>query len=85
MNKDKELFLLEPKKENSVKVDYRYITEVMGLPLQFFIEFVHYVNGCVSDGATLEHNIDELLHQADQDADEIERILENVEQSDLDL
>ena len=72
----KELFLLEPKKANSVKVDYRYVTEVMGLPLQYFMEFVHYVNGCVSDSATLEHNINNLLQQADEDAENIERIIE---------
>ena len=72
----KELFLLEPKKENSVRVDYRYVTEVMGLPLQYFMEFVHYVNGCVTDSATLEHNIDKLLQQADEDAEDIERIIE---------
>ena len=72
----KELFLLEPKKENSVRVDYRYVTEVMGLPLQYFMEFVHYVNGCVTDSATLEHNINNLLQQADEDAENIERIIE---------
>lgn len=75
-NKNKELFLLDPKKTNSVRVNYRYVTEVMGLPLQYFMEFVHYVNGCVSDSATLEHNIDQLLQQADDDAESIEKVIE---------
>ena len=48
----------------------------MGLPLQYFMEFVHYVNGCVSDSATLEHNIDQLLQQADDDAESIEKVIE---------
>ena len=62
-----EPYLVEPKKDSNARVNYRYVTEVMGVPLRWFIEFVDHVNDCVEYSVVIDKVIGEIDNENEED------------------
>lgn len=74
MKNNNEVYTFEPKSNKNVTVNYRYVTDVMGIPLRWFIEFVDYVNDCVEYSTVLDKVVEELNNENEQNHEELERI-----------
>ena len=62
-----EPYIVEPKKDSNARVNYRYVTEVMGVPLRWFIEFVDHVNDCVEYSVVIDKVIGEIDSENEED------------------
>lgn len=75
-----EPYIVEPKKDSNARVNYRYVTEVMGVPLRWFIEFVDYVNDCVEYSVVIDKVIGEIDSENEEDYDKLEQIGKELDQ-----
>ena len=75
-----EPYLVEPKKDSNARVNYRYVTEVMGVPLRWFIEFVDHVNDCVEYSVVIDKVIGEIDSENEEDYDKLEQIGKELDQ-----
>ena len=75
-----EPYLVEPKKDSNARVNYRYVTEVMGVPLRWFIEFVDHVNDCVEYSVVIDKVIEEIDNENEEDYDKLEQIGKELDQ-----
>ena len=75
-----EPYLVEPKKDSNARVNYRYVTEVMGVPLRWFIEFVDHVNDCIELSVVLDKVIEEIDNENEEEFDKIEEIAQQLDQ-----
>jgi hypothetical protein len=75
-----EPYLVEPKKDSNARVNYRYVTEVMGVPLRWFIEFVDHVNDCVEYSVVIDKVIGEIDNENEEDYDKLEQIGKELDQ-----
>ena len=75
-----EPYLVEPKKDSNARVNYRYVTEVMGVPLRWFIEFVDHVNDCVEYSEVIDKVIGEIDNENEEDYDKLEQIGKELDQ-----
>lgn len=75
-----EPYLVEPKKDSNARVNYRYVTEVMGVPLRWFIEFVDHVNDCIELSVVLDKVIKEIDDKNEEEFDKIEEIAQQLDQ-----
>jgi len=75
-----EPYLVEPKKDSNARVNYRYVTEVMGVPLRWFIEFVDHVNDCIELSAILDKVIKEIDDENEEEFDKLEEIAQQLDQ-----
>ena len=72
-------YIVEPKSGNNVRVNYRYVTDVMGVPLRWFIEFVEHVNDCVEYSVVLDKVIEELEKENEKNHEKLERIGDEID------
>ena len=75
-----EPYIVEPKKDSNARVNYRYVTEVMGVPLRWFIEFVDHVNDCIELSAILDKVIKEIDDENEEEFDKLEEIAQQLDQ-----
>ena len=75
-----EPYLVEPKKDSNARVNYRYVTEVMGVPLRWFIEFVDHVNDCVEYSVVIDKVIGEIDNENEETYDKLEQIGKELDQ-----
>ena len=75
-----EPYLVEPKKDSNARVNYRYVTEVMGVPLRWFIEFVDHVIDCIELSVVLDKVIKEIDDKNEEEFDKIEEIAQQLDQ-----
>ena len=75
-----EPYLVEPKKDSNARVNYRYVTEVMGVPLRWFIEFVDHVTDCIELSVVLDKVIKEIDDKNEEEFDKIEEIAQQLDQ-----
>lgn len=75
-----EPYIVEPKKDSNARVNYRYVTEVMGVPLRWFIEFVDHVNDCVEYSVVIDKVIGEIDSENEEDYDKLEQIGKELDQ-----
>ena len=75
-----EPYLVEPKKDSNARVNYRYVTEVMGVPLRWFMEFVDHVNDCVEYSVVIDKVIKEIDNENEEDYDKLEQIGKELDQ-----
>ena len=75
-----EPYLVEPKKDSNARVNYRYVTEVMGVPLRWFIEFVDHVNDCVEYSVVIDKVIGKIDNENEEDYDKLEQIGKELDQ-----
>lgn len=75
-----EPYIVEPKKDSNARVNYRYVTEVMGVPLRWFIEFVDHVNDCVEYSVVIDKVIEEIDDKNEEDYDKLEQIGKELDQ-----
>ena len=75
-----EPYIVEPKKDSNARVNYRYVTEVMGVPLRWFIEFVDHVNDCVEYSVVIDKVIGEIDNENEEDYDKLEQIGKELDQ-----
>ena len=75
-----EPYLVEPKKDSNTRVNYRYVTEVMGVPLRWFIEFVDHVNDCVEYSVVIDKVIGKIDNENEEDYDKLEQIGKELDQ-----
>jgi len=79
MNND-EPYLVEPKKDSNARVNYRYVTEVMGVPLRWFMEFVDHVNDCIELSVVIDKILKELDDKNEEEFDKLEEIAQQLDQ-----
>ena len=79
MKNNNEVYTFEPKSNKNVRVNYRYVTDVMGIPLRWFIEFVEHVNDCVEYSVVLDKVLKELDDENEKNHEEIERIGDEID------
>ena len=75
-----EPYIVEPKKDSNARVNYRYVTEVMGVPLRWFMEFVDHVNDCVEYSVVIDKVIGEIDSENEEDYDKLEQIGKELDQ-----
>ena len=75
-----EPYVVEPKKDSNARVNYRYVTEVMGVPLRWFMEFVDHVNDCVELSVVLDKILKELDDKNEEEFDKLEKIAKQLDQ-----
>ena len=75
-----EPYIVEPKKDSNARVNYRYVTEVMGVPLRWFMEFVDHVNDCVEYSVVIDKVIEEIDNENEEDYDKLEQIGKELDQ-----
>ena len=75
-----EPYIVEPKKDSNARVNYRYVTEVMGVPLRWFMEFVDHVNDCVEYSVVIDKVIKEIDNENEEDYDKLEQIGKELDQ-----
>ena len=75
-----EPYEVEPKKDSNARVNYRYVTEVMGVPLRWFMEFVDHVNDCIELSAILDKVIKEIDEKNEEEFDKLEEIAKQLDQ-----
>ena len=75
-----EPYIVEPKKDSNARVNYLYVTEVMGVPLRWFIEFVDHVNDCVEYSVVIDKVIEEIDDKNEEDYDKLEQIGKELDQ-----
>ena len=75
-----EPYIVEPKKDSNARVNYRYVTEVMGVPLRWFMEFVDHVNDCVEYSVVIDKVIGEIDNENEEDYDKLEQIGKELDQ-----
>lgn len=74
-----EPYEVEPKKDSNARVNYRYVTEVMGVPLRWFMEFVEHVNDCVELSVVLDKVIEEIDEKNEEEFDKLEEIAQKLD------
>tara|TARA_R100000808_G_scaffold6051_1_gene18087 strand:- start:1477 stop:1740 length:264 start_codon:yes stop_codon:yes gene_type:complete len=74
-----EPYEVEPKKDSNARVNYRYVTEVMGVPLRWFMEFVEHVNDCVELSVVLDKVIKEIDDKNEEEFDKLEEIAQKLD------